>query len=203
MTDEIKGFLYLIVAIIGILLYLVYNYSRMINVIVSWNKEPIVAKVKGKRRKIQPPPTSEEKTKALIPWFQVAFVKEVVYGRATLAKVCAWFVAVVEIANIIISFFLPESAQIPLLLLISHTLAIIGIVIAKLLYGIVTARIAYLYSFGKFMILLAFLFPCLTCGYLKNNIPEIMYNLNKGTTFEEHTEDTRIKKKKTSEPDAF
>lgn len=202
-SQTVKGLVYLFVTIIGILVYLVYNYSRMVNVVVSWNKEPVVMKVKGKRKSVQPPPTSEERIKSLIPWFQVAYVKEVVFGRATLAKVAAVFVTVSEIANLFVTFILPESAQIPLFLLICHMLAIAGVIVAKLLYGIVTARIAYLYSFSKFTTVLCFLFPCLTCGYLKNNIPAIMNELNKGSTFEEHTADTQIKKKKTSKADVL
>ena len=185
-----RDMIYAILTFVLFFVLLYGSYARFAMCMIRWTKKPI--KVRGKKGLQQPPLTGKEKLVCCIPIWQVVVVRKALYRRGGIFQpLCIAAIAFI-LFNLFVSFVLPISA---LVMLIGHLLMYVGILLHFIVYGIVTADAARLYSFSKLCIVLNFLFPHIACVHMVNNVPHIMLDMRKSKTFEEDNGDTVIKQK--------
>lgn len=185
--------LFMFLAIFFMFLVLFYgNYATFAWSVLRWVKKPKKVTRNGKVKLVQPKCSFNEQLRCCIPVWQAVEVRKALYGSAGVFAPLAIVSIVFVLLNLFVSFVLPINA---LVMLIAHILCYIGLLIAFVVYAVITADCARMYDLGKIAIVLNIILPNVFCFYIKNNIPHIMLDMRKEKTFEEHDDDTTFKRK--------
>lgn len=187
-----KGALYAIGIFICFFALLVYNYGNFAVVAVKWAKKPRFVKRKGKRVVLPGKISAGEAIRCYIPIFQAAAVRNALYKSYGPFAVMSIISVVTIVLRLLMTFVIGGT---PLLQLISIFAFYIGLILMFLTYGIITADCAKMYGFSIPCVILQFLFPCVACFWLQNNIATVMREMHKEETFDEHNADTVVKQR--------
>lgn len=190
MTGDV---LYATLFYILIVVMIYVSYGTFAAVVLRWCKKPIQVRNKKKEAiTVQPTLDISEKIKCYIPFWQPLEVQKALFNTYGFYLPVQLIGTFMFLAGIIIVWFIPVNSYV---MFYAHIALIVGYIIQKIVYGIITSRCAYLYGFNWLVMIGSFIFPIIFCLWLKNRIPAIMLDKQKTTVFEEVKDDTIIKQK--------
>lgn len=187
-----SGYFYALAIFILFFALLFYNYGNFAVVVCKWSKKPRFVKRKGKKVVLPGKLSASEYVKCYIPVYQAAVVREALYRSTGPFSIMGIIGLVLVIIRILFITVIPAP---PILQLISIFGLLLGLLLIILTYGIVTADCAKMYSFSVPVIILNFLAPCLFCFWMQNNIADVMRQMHREDTFNEHEDDTVVKQR--------